>query len=394
MTTTQPTRSGNVLSRSLFESEHEELRRSFRAFLSREVLPHDAEWEEAQSVPREIFRRAGRAGFLGPGIAEQYSGMGPADYRFNVVLNEECSRLGLTGLGQGITVHNDVVLPYLLDHATEEQKLRWLPGVASGDLILAVGMTEPGAGSDLAGISTRAERVGDEYIVNGSKIFITNGINADLVLTAVRTGPERYAGISLLVIERGMTGFERGRNLKKLGMHSQDTAELFFADVRVPVANLVGGEGQGFTLMAHHLAQERLNTSIHAISAARAALDMTIEYLGQRTAFGSTLGSFQNSAFTVAEMRTEIEIGQVFVDRCTTDLVAGVLSKEQAAMAKWWCTELQGRVVDSCLQLFGGYGYMEEYPISRFYADARVTRIFAGTTEIMKKIIGKADGLG
>lgn len=320
--------------------------------------------------------------------------MGPVDYRFSVVLNEECSRLGLTGIGQGITVHNDVVLPYLLDHATSEQKDRWLPGVASGEAILAVGMTEPGAGSDLAGITTRAVRDGEAYVVNGSKIFITNGINADLVLAAVRTGPERYAGLSLLMIERGMAGFERGRNLKKLGMHSQDTAELFFSDVRVPATNLVGSAGDGFALMARHLGQERLNTAIHGVAAARAALDMTIEYLTQRTAFGQKLGSFQNSAFTVAEMRTEIEIAQVFVDRCTVDLIDGRLSSEQAAMAKWWCTELQGRVVDSCLQLFGGYGYMEEYPISRFYADARVTRIFAGTTEIMKKIIGKADGLG
>ncbi len=394
MTSTMPNQSRTVIQRNLFDTEHDDLRRSFRSFLEREVVPHDAEWERDQSIPAEIFRKAGAAGFLGPGIAEEHSGMGPVDYRFSVVLNEECSRLGLTGIGQGITVHNDVVLPYLLDHATSEQKDRWLPGVASGEAILAVGMTEPGAGSDLAGITTRAVRDGEDYVVNGSKIFITNGINADLVLAAVRTGPERYAGLSLLMIERGMAGFGRGRNLKKLGMHSQDTAELFFSDVRVPATNLVGSAGDGFALMARHLGQERLNTAIHGVAAARAALDMTIEYLTQRTAFGQKLGSFQNSAFTVAEMRTEIEIAQVFVDRCTVDLIDGRLSSEQAAMAKWWCTELQGRVVDSCLQLFGGYGYMEEYPISRFYADARVTRIFAGTTEIMKKIIGKTDGLG
>ena len=294
----------------------------------------------------------------------------------------------------GIGLHNDVCLPYFLHAATEEQKARWLPGICAGTSITAIAMTEPGIGSDLAGMATTAIRDGDHYVVNGSKTFITNGIHADLVVTAVKTDPgQRHKGMSLLVLERGMEGFERGRNLDKIGMHAQDTAELFFTDVQVPVENLLGEEGQGFTWLVRNLPQERLNIAMAAVAAARAAFGWTLEYCKERTAFGQPIGSFQNSRFRLAEMATEIEIGQTFVDRCVMALNAGELTAEEAAMAKWWATDLQGRVVDAGVQLHGGYGYMEEYPIARAFADARVTRIYGGTNEIMKEIIGRSLGV-
>ena len=293
----------------------------------------------------------------------------------------------------GLTLHSDVCLPYFLEYCTDEQKDRWLPGIASGELITAVAMTEPGIGSDLASMSTTAERDGDTYVLNGSKTFITNGINSDLVIVAAKTDPtQRHDGISLMVVEAGMDGFERGRNLDKIGMHAQDTAELFFTDVRVPVANRIGDEGEGFLLLVRNLPQERLSIAMAGVAHARAMLSWTVEYAKERTAFGQPIGSFQNSRFKLAEMETEITIAEVFVDRCVAALNDRALTAEEAAMAKWWCTELQKRVADACVQLHGGYGYMHEYAVARAYADARVTSIYGGTTEIMKEIIGRSMG--
>ncbi|MGQ0776332.1 MAG: acyl-CoA dehydrogenase family protein [Pseudonocardiales bacterium] len=380
--------------RRLFTAEHEDFRASVRAFLNKEVLPHQETWETAGIVPRELFATAGAAGFLGMAIPEEFGGGGVGDFRFNAVLGEEVMYAGTTAAGLGLTLHNDICLPYFLDLATDEQQRRWLPGIASGELITAIAMTEPGMGSDLAAMATTAVRAGDHYLVNGSKTFITNGINADLVITAVKTDPQaRHQGMSLLVLERGMRGFERGRNLAKLGQHAQDTAELFFRDVEVPVANLLGTEGGGFGHLVDRLPQERLSIAISGVAGARAALEMTLAYVKDRKAFGVPIGSFQNSKFQLAEMATEIDIGQSFVDRCIEERNDGELTVTDAAKAKWWCTELQGRVVDTCLQLHGGYGYMLEYPIARAYADARITRIYGGTTEIMKEVIGRSLGL-
>ncbi|MGH3809268.1 MAG: acyl-CoA dehydrogenase family protein, partial [Pseudonocardiaceae bacterium] len=310
------------------------------------------------------------------------------------VLGEEVMFAGAAGAGLGLTLHNDICLPYFLDLATAEQQRRWLPGIASGELITAIAMTEPGMGSDLAGLATTAVRRSDHYLVNGSKTFITNGINADLVITAVKTDPqERHQGMSLLVLERGMAGFERGRNLAKLGQHAQDTAELFFRDVQVPATNLLGTQGQGFVHLVERLPQERLSMAAAAVAGAAAALELTLAYVKDRTAFGQPIGSFQHTKFRLAEMATEIDIAQTFTDRCIEALNDGELTVADAAKAKWWCTELQGRVVDTCLQLHGGYGYMLEYAITRAYADARVTRIYGGTTEIMKEVIGRSLGL-
>jgi alkylation response protein AidB-like acyl-CoA dehydrogenase len=383
-----------AVERTLFDTEHEELRLSFRAWLEKEVVPHKEEWDQAGIVPRSLFADAGRHGFLGMSIPEEYGGGGVDDFRPNLVIGEEVQAVGAGAAGLGLTLHNDICLPYFLRYCTEEQKARWLPGIASGELITAIAMTEPGIGSDLASMSTSARRDGDVYIVNGSKTFITNGINADLVITAVKTDPtQKHKGMSLLVLERGMPGFERGRNLEKIGQHAQDTAELFFHDVPVPIANLLGTEGQGFVQLVSNLPQERLSIAAAGVAAARAALDWTLGYVKERTAFGQPIGSFQNSKFVLAELATEIEIGQSFIDRCVLALNAGQLTAEEAAMAKWWCTELQKRAVDRCLQLFGGYGYMLEYPIARAYIDARITTIYGGTTEIMKEIVGRSLGL-
>jgi alkylation response protein AidB-like acyl-CoA dehydrogenase len=382
------------MQRTIFGDEHDLFRRSFRTFVEKEVVPHFLEWEAAGIVPRELFAAAGASGFLGMSVPEELGGGGVDDFRYNLIIGEELARAGTGGAGLGITLHNDICLPYFLSLATDEQKRRWLPGICSGELITAIAMTEPGIGSDLAGMSTTAVRDGDRYVVNGSKTFITNGINADLVITAVKTDPsQRHRGMSLVVLERGMEGFERGRNLEKVGLHSQDTAELFFTDVHVPVANLLGNEGDGFLHLVHNLPQERLSIAAAGVAAAQAALGWTLDYVKERTAFGQPVGSFQNSRFEMAEMRTEVDIAQVFVDRCVEALDAGTLTAEEAAMAKWWCTELQKRVVDRCVQLHGGYGYMLEYPIARAYTDARITTIYGGTTEIMKEIIGRSMGL-
>ena len=380
--------------RTLFEHEHVDYRESVARFVAEEITPNHAAWEQAGIVPRELFARAAAKGMLAMQVPERYGGVGTDDFRFNQIVAEEVSIAGDAGSGLGITLHNDICLPYFTHFCNQEQSERWLPGIADGSLITAVAMTEPEIGSDLAGLRTTAIREGDEYVVNGSKTFITNGINSDLVITAVKTDPsQRHAGISLLIVERGMEGFERGRNLEKLGMHAQDTAELFFEDVRVPVANLLGEEGQGFRYMTSNLPQERLSIAIAGVAAARGALSATIEYVKERRAFGQPIASFQNTRFTLAELATEIELATTFCDQAVQALNAGELSAEDAAMAKWWSTELQGRVIDRCVQLHGGYGYMLEYPIARAFVDARVTRIYGGTTEIMKEIIGRSLGV-
>jgi len=380
--------------RTLFEEEHDLFRASFRRFLDKEVVPRNDEFERDGVMDRSVFARAGEAGFLGMDVDEAYGGGGVRDFRYNLVIGEEVQAAAVNGAGLGITLHNDICLPYFTRLTDDDQKARWLPGICSGELVTAIAMTEPAIGSDLASMTTTARRDGDHYVVNGSKTFITNGINADLVITAVKTDPEqRHAGMSLLVLERGMDGFERGRNLAKVGLHAQDTAELFFTDVRVPVANRLGDEGAGFRYLVTNLPQERLSIAATGVAAARAAFEWTLAYCRERQAFGQPIGSFQNSRFRLAEMATEIEVGQSFVDRCVLGLNAGELTAEEAAMAKWWCTELQGRVVDIGVQLHGGYGYMAEYPIGRAYADARITRIYGGTTEIMKEIVGRSLGV-
>jgi alkylation response protein AidB-like acyl-CoA dehydrogenase len=380
--------------RNIFSPEHRDYRESVRRFLAAEVVPHHAQWERDGIVPRELFAKAARQGLLAMSVPEEFGGAGVDDFRFNQIVVEEVAYAGVAGSGLGMTLHNDICLPYFLAYCNAEQRGRWLRGIADGSLITALAMTEPGIGSDLASMSATARREGDHYVVNGAKTFITNGINADLVILAVKTDPaERHRGISLMVVERGTVGFERGRNLEKLGMHAQDTAELFFADAHVPVENLLGEEGRGFHYLVSNLAQERLSIAIAGVAAAQAALDMTLAYVRERQAFGQPIGSFQASRFALAEIKAEVELATVYVDQAVMALVRGELSAEDAALAKWWCTELQGRTVDRCLQLHGGYGYMLEYPIARAYADARVTRIYGGTTEIMKEIVGRSLGV-
>ena len=382
------------MKRTLFEPEHIDYRESVRRFVAEDITPHHLAWEHEGIVPRELFTKAAAVGMLAMQVPESYGGAGVDDFRFNQIVSEEVNLAGDAGSGLGLTLHNDICLPYFLKLCDEDQRGRWLPGIADGSLITAVAMTEPEMGSDLAGLRTTAIRDGDEYVVNGSKTFVTNGINADLVIVAVKTDPDqRHAGISLLIIERGIRGFARGRNLDKLGMHAQDTAELFFKDVRVPVGNLLGEPGQGFRYMVDNLPQERLSIAIAGVAAARGALDMTLDYVRERRAFGRPIGEFQNSRFALAEMATEVAVATAFCDQAVLALNAGELSAEDAAMAKWWSTELQGRVIDRCVQLHGGYGYMLEYPIARAFVDARVTRIYGGTTEIMKEIIGRSLGV-
>jgi alkylation response protein AidB-like acyl-CoA dehydrogenase len=383
------------MKRELLEPEHEDFRDSFRTFLEREVSPHVEDWEREGIVPRELYAKAGEHGFLGIAVPERYGGAGIEDFRFNLVVGEESQRVGASGAGLGLTLHNDICTPYFLQYCDEEQSERWLPGIASGELITAVAMTEPQAGSDLAAIATRAKRDGDHYVVDGAKTFITNGINADLVIVVVRTDPdEPHRGLSLLVVERDTEGFERGRNLEKIGQHSQDTAELFFDGARVPAANLLGSENEGFRYLVFNLAQERLSIAAAAAAAAEAALEWTLDYVRERQAFGRAVGTFQNTRFTLADVKTQVTIARTFIDRCVLAHNAGDLSPEDAAMAKLWCTDLQSTVTDRCLQLFGGYGYMLEYPIARAFADARVTRIYGGSNEIMKEIVGRSLGLG
>ncbi len=382
------------MQRQIFETEHEDFRETVRRFVAEEVSPHFEQWEDDGIMPREVFQKAGDKDMLAMAAPEEFGGLGLDDYRFNQVIVEEGSYAGALGCLLGLSLHNDICLPYFLEYTTDEQKERWLPGIVDGSLITALAMTEPGIGSDLGSMGTKAIRDNGHYVVDGSKTFITNGINADLVITAVKTDPnEAHRGISLVVIERGMDGFERGRNLDKVGMHSQDTAELFFNEVAVPAENLLGDEGQGFAYLISNLAQERLSIAVGAVASAQAALDWTLEYVRERTAFGRPVGSFQNSRFRLAEIKTEVDIAQIYIDRCVLALNEGTLTAEDAAAAKWWTTEMAGRVIDECVQLHGGYGYMMEYPIARLWADHRVTRIYGGTNEIMKEIVGRSMGL-
>jgi alkylation response protein AidB-like acyl-CoA dehydrogenase len=369
----------------------DDFRALVRGFISKEISPYFEEWETQGLADRNLFVKAGHAGLLGFEVPEYYGGGGMCDFRLNAILNEEIHQAGVTGVGLSLLLHTDIAMPYFLDLCNDLQKADWLPGIASGDLVTALALTEPGAGSDLAGITTRAVRDGDTYVVNGAKTFITNASHADLIVCAVRTGPgTRHQGISLLVLERGMPGLRIGQQLKKVGLLSEDTAELFFDDVRVPVGNLLGVEGQGFPALMRNLSRERLSMAISAVASAGRCLDMTVEYCTNRKAFGSPIGAFQNTRFEMAQIATEVELGRAFVERCIEEVRRGELTAEKAAMAKWWCTEMHKRAVDTCLQLHGGYGYMREYPIARAYLDARVTTIYGGTTEIMKEIIGRS----
>jgi acyl-CoA dehydrogenase len=376
-----------MIERTLFKEEHEIFRESVRRFFERELAPHHEEWEEKGEVPRWAWKKAGEYGFLCVAIPEEWGGVG-ADRTYSIILMEEQYRLNLTGLG--FALHSDIVAPYIHHYGTTEQKLAWLPKMASGDAIAAIAMTEPGGGSDLQAIRTTATRDGDDYIISGQKTFITNGQTADLILVACKTDKSEGArGISLIMVEADRPGFQRGRRLKKLGTKAQDTSELFFENVRVPATNLIGEEGRGFSYMMQELAWERMHVGIQAISSCEAALDWTIDYTRNRKAFGKAVIDFQNSRFKLAEMKTEIQVGRIFLDRCLELVLENKLDTTTAAMVKLWTSELQGRVLDECLQLHGGYGFMWEYPIARAFADARVQRIYAGTNEIMKELIGR-----
>jgi alkylation response protein AidB-like acyl-CoA dehydrogenase len=385
-----------VPTRALLEPEHEAFRRTVRSFIDAEVAPHHERWESAGCVDREVWTKAGAHGLLCFDVEEEYGGPGVADFRYNMVLAEELTRAGAHG--PGFPVHTDIIVPYLSSLGTDEQRRRWLPGCVSGETITAIAMTEPGAGSDLQGIRTHAHDKGDHYVLNGSKTFISNGILADLVVVVARTDTEvegglGHRGISLLVVERGMAGFERGRNLAKVGMHAQDTAELFFDNVVVPKENLLGPEGSGFGSLMDNLPQERLSIAVMAAAACEALLEMCLAYAKDREAFGRPIGSFQHNRFVIAEMATEAHIARVFVDDCVRRHLAGELDASGASMAKWWTTELQKKIVDQAVQLHGGYGYMTEHPVAKAFLDSRVQTIYGGTTEIQKEIIGRSLGL-
>ncbi len=380
--------------RTLFEPEHDDYRESFRRFLNAEVVPEYPEWHKNHIVPRSLFTECAEYGFLAMEVPEELGGSGVDDWRFNVVLAEESVWAGVGDAMAGPLLHSDVVLPYIMASATEEQKERWLPGIASGEKILAVAMTEPGTGSDLAAIATRGKPDGDGgWIINGAKTFITNGINADLVVVAVRTNDDSHGGLSLFVVEAGMPGFEKGKQIEKLGQHASDTSELFFNDVHVPAENMLGEEGSGFLQLVSRLVPERLALSVGSMAGCEAALAWTLDYVQERKAFGRPIGTFQNSRFTLAELRTEVEIGRCFIDRCIERYIAGTCTVQEAAMAKYWTTDLLSKVTDAGLQLHGGYGYTTEFPIGQAWVDARVGRIYAGTNEIMKELIGKTMGL-
>jgi alkylation response protein AidB-like acyl-CoA dehydrogenase len=378
--------------RDIFEAEHEDFRQTVRTFFEKEVTPHHDQWERDGIVPRELWLKAGEAGLLCFDVPEEYGGPGIDDFRFNMILSEEQTRSGANG--PGFSVHTDIIVPYLTSLATEEQKQRWLPGCVTGELITAIAMTEPGAGSDLQGIRTTAVDQGDHYLLNGSKTFISNGINADLVIVVARTDPEAgHKGISLLVVERGMPGFERGRNLEKVGLHAQDTSELSFTDVRVPKENLLGAEGSGFISLMMNLPQERLIIACQAVAGCEAIVDMCLDYAKTRQAFGKPIGKFQHNRFLVAEMYTETTITRTFIDDCVKRHIKGELDAVGASQAKYWATELQNKLVNQAVQLHGGYGYMLEYPIARAYLDSRISTIYGGTTEVQKEIIGRSLGL-
>jgi len=376
----------------LYEPVHEEFRGLCREFMAREAIPYHADWEKAGLVDREVWRKAGTAGLLGINVDEEYGGGGQADFRFNAVLGEEIIRAHCSGLGFGL--HNDVIQPYLTELTTEDQRKRWLPGFCTGDIITAIAMSEPGAGSDLAGVRTTAVRDGDTYVLNGQKTFITNGEHADLVIVVAKTATDQGAhGVSLIVVERGTPGFTRGRRLEKVGLKANDTAELFFDDCRVPADNLIGTENHGFYHLMANLPRERLSIAVGAVGAAEVILAQTLEYARTRQAFGRPIGSFQHNRFLLAEMDTEVTIARTFINHCVREFNAGRLTVTDAAKAKWWTTELQTKVADRCVQLHGGYGYMMEYPVAKAWLDSRVQTIYGGTTEIMKEIIGRGLGL-
>jgi acyl-CoA dehydrogenase len=381
------------MERNLFREEHELFRKSFQTFVEKEVKPHQEQWAAEGSVDREAWRKAGRGGFLCPWLEEAHGGPG-ADFLCSVVIIEELARAYESGFA--MSLHSDIVVPYLYTFGNDEQKKRWLPGCASGDIVTAIAMTEPGTGSDLAGIKTTAVRDGDHYVLNGQKTFISNGALCDLVIVAAKTDPDpknAHRGITLLVVEAGQKGFVKGKRLKKMGMASQDTSELYFEDCRVPVANRLGDEGSGFIQLMTKLQQERLVVAIASQASAEKILEDTVGYVKERQAFGKPISKFQNTQFEMAECATEVEVGRAWLDRLVAEHVAGKYLVKECSMAKLWQTEMLGRVVDKCLQMFGGYGYMLEYPVTRAYMDARVQRIFAGTNEIMKVIIAKQMGL-
>lgn len=376
---------------SFFTQEHEAFRDSFRKFVEKELVPFHEKWEESGMVPHEIWEKAGQYGFVAPGVEEEYGGVG-ADFLYSVVLMQELARYRISGWM--LSLHNDIVVPYIQEFGSEEQKKRWLPGLASGELVSAIAMTEPDAGSDLKEIKTTAILDGDHYILNGSKTFISNGQVADLVVVVAKTNPKaKEKGISLIIVESGMDGFSKGKKLKKIGLHAQDTSELYFDDVRIPQENLLGKSGRGFLYLMQKLQQERLVVSIAAVEAAQKALEDTIEYVKTRKAFGNSLSKLQNTQFTLSEVATEIELGKSFIEK----LIIKHMNKEkitkEVSMAKYWTTEMLQRSVDRCLQLFGGFGYMKEYPIAKDFVDARVQSIYAGANEIMKVLIAKELGL-
>jgi len=380
------------MKRTLFSPDHEIFRQTVRAFLQREVVPHQERWAEVGMVDREVWRKAGAAGLLCPWLPEADGGPG-GDFLHSVIVIEELARIYESGFA--LLLHSDVVVPYIASFGSDEQKQRWLPGCVSGDIVTAIAMTEPGTGSDLASIATTARRDGDEYVLNGAKTFITNGILCDLCVVAARSeqGDNPHQNISLFAVEAGTPGFHKGKKLKKMGMASQDTAELAFEDCRIPATNLIGAPGAGFLMLMQKLQQERLVVAIGSQAGAEVVLDETIKYVHDRKAFGKPIGKFQNTQFKLAECATEVEVGRAFLDRVIEQHVAGEYLVKECSMAKLWQTEMLGRVVDTCLQFFGGYGYMLEYPITRAYMDARVQRIYAGTSEIMKIIIAKQMGL-
>jgi acyl-CoA dehydrogenase len=381
-----------MMRRTIFDDDHEAFRDTVRRFLQARAVPHYEAWEADGHPDRAFWLEAGKLGLLGMQIPEEYGGGGETTFLYNVVLTEEAQHAGLA-LG-GLRVHTDICMPYFLDLASPSQQARWLPRLASGEAIAALAMSEPGAGSDVKAMTTRAVREGDHYVVNGAKTFITNGRTADLLILAVKTDPDAgRRGISLLVVDADTAGFERGRRLEKIGLKSQDLAELSFTDMRVPVENLLGEEGEGFAYLTRNLAQERLSIAVNSQAAAQRAVQMTVDYVSTRKAFGTTVGSFQNTKFELAACAADVEAGQSLLDRALVAHEAGELGPADAAKVKLFCTELQGRVVDRCLQLYGGYGYILEFPIAKAYADARVSRIYAGSSEIMKTIIAKDLGL-
>ena len=379
------------MDRKIFEEEHEMFRDAVRSFMRNEVQPHADRWAEQGIVDREAYLKAGEQGLLMMWADEQYGGAGVPDFRYEQILIEENARYGDAGFF--MTLHNRLVGPYIGELATEEQKARWLPKCISGEYILAVAMTEPGGGSDVAGMKTRAEDKGDHYLLNGSKTYISNGILADLVVVAAKTDPTKSHGLSLFVVERDMEGFERGRNLKKMGLKSQDTAELFFNNVKVPKENLLGEWNKGFYHLMHFLAEERLLGAVGYNACAEVAFDLTMDYVQERKAFGKTIADFQNTRFKLADMRMQIDIAQNYIDQCVLEHNEGNLTADDAAKIKLFCSELEGRVMDDCVQLHGGAGYMDEYPICRMYLNARVSRIYAGSSEIMREIIARSIGL-